>query len=731
MQRRSIRRTALACLCLLGLALTAGASPAGATPAITATHISSPADGSYLLGERTGPSTTVTITGTIRTSKAIGEEEPEIRCYSSSGYEEVAEIETADIEETATHEYRFTVEAEAEAIGEEPCAMRVVPEGYSGVALPPGTTTPFEGPRVAYSQFGLDPGAYGFELEDRTLSSLFELASAGQGGLSQLYMGGALLSSPTLSPSAPLWGSMGALPRNAATRAAIEVDRHNAYDTTAARELASLLSPANEPPAIEVTRKFDPATGLMTIVETEPLVECRGSVTAYPETKQSCEELVSAGVSLQRTWTPTDGGRLITMSDLWRSTDGAEHTISADYRQELAGDATSPGSYQFPGGPQPFAPTKTGESIELAAPGAILYREDGTAAEAPGGAHPVGAIVLASPPGEPATVTAGSAETKGASGLTTPYSLTVGQTTDATVTITYAEGYTQGEVCALAETVKSGCQPSVSITSPAGSATTASTSITVPGTASDAVSLSSLTVDGKLVTVSAGAWSTALTLVPGTNTITAVATNRAGLTRTVTATVTAPTPEEEATAKLKAEEEAIAKVKAEELAAEQTAQREAAARAKAAEAAAAKQRAEEGSAAAGGKGEPTAKGTAVAKAAGPAKLIKGNIVITLACSGPAGGSCSVRALLTSVERLRAGRVSALAASTRTITIASATSTIPAGASRTITLRPNATGRALLARFLTLPLHLAVLELGGAQPSTPVTAQNLTILARRH
>ena len=62
---------------------------------------------------------------------------------------------------------------------------------------------------------------------------------------------------------------------------------------------------------------------------------------------------------------------------------------------------------------------------------------------------------------------------------------------------------------------------------------------------------------------------------------------------------------------------------------------------------------------------------------------------------------------------------------KTVTVASLTLVIPAGQTVKVTLKPNATGRSLLARFHRLPVHLtAILE--GQSGRTTVIAQNLTI-----
>ena len=644
----------------------------GASAAITATHITAPTDGSYFLEDTAAPGPELKITGTV-----TGEgEDLELRCYASNG----ESTEVGEVEEEEIKNGKFSVEVLPEEIGEFPCVLRAVPTGDKA-SLAPGTATPFEGPRVTFSEFALtkDPSdslVDGFDIEARTLSTVYEIDAAGTCGLGPT----ALVSSPSLAEGEELFRCAGALYGQpaGASRADIQVDGRNAYDPYAADEIWSRVKPSNDPPATSVEQSFDKTTGLKSLKEKEPLVECSGSKSAYPETAESCKEFVSAGITLERTWTPSDDGRLISMSDVWQSTDGKAHTVSALYVQELGSDMASPGTYQLPGGSQAFATTTTGGTFSLnSAEGAILYRADGAGEEAIGSTHPVGAIIAGTSPSGPVLITAGSAETKGSDALQMPYSFEVPASGTHKLTMAFAEGYTQHEVCLLAEEAKSGCEPSVAISTPAAGSTSAAATVSVSGTAGDAVGLSSLTVDGTPVSVTGGTWTTTVPLALGANTITAIATNEAGLTRTATTSVTYAPP-------IEPHHET-----------------------------------------------PKQAPVTIAAKVGATKLGKGSVTLVIGCTGPAGTSCAVKVVLSTVEKLRGGHPSALAASahSRTVTIASATVTIPAGSRRTITIKLNATGRALLARFHRLPAHLAVMQTGSSGRESSVASQTLTIIAK--
>ncbi len=346
-----------------------------------------------------------------------------------------------------------------EEFGESPCILRAVPEN-TNTLLAPGAATEFEGVRVAYSEtFKHADSATGatteWDIVESTLSGVFEIDNAGQCGLGPTE----LLSDPGLAPSARLFrcgGSLYGLPPGG-TRSDIQVDGRNAYDAYAADALYNALKPAGAAPSSEFETTFNNKTGLTTIHEKDRLVECKGTTIAFPETRGSCEEFVGAGVTLERTWTPSAAGRLIQMDDTWASNDSKEHAVSALYQQEVESDLTSPGTFEFPDAAPAFAETKSGETFDLQTGATILYRQDGTATEAIGATHPVAGLILTSAPSEAVTATEGSAETAGSATLTLPYLLSVTPEKAGEVSISYAQGYTTGEVCSLAETAGSHC----------------------------------------------------------------------------------------------------------------------------------------------------------------------------------------------------------------------------------------------------------------------------------
>lgn len=110
------------------------------------------------------------------------------------------------------------------------------------------------------------------------------------------------------------------------------------------------------------------------------------------------------------------------------------------------------------------------------------------------------------------------------------------------LTVQDNDGNTSAE--AVVNFVISTAAPTLNITSPANNLITNSNKVTVAGNAaagSDAVTLAEVTVNGNVVTMTNGAFSTEVTLTEGSNTITIVAKDNIGKTTTVIRNVTLDT----------------------------------------------------------------------------------------------------------------------------------------------------------------------------------------------
>ena len=99
-------------------------------------------------------------------------------------------------------------------------------------------------------------------------------------------------------------------------------------------------------PHIAVT-SFESSNGLVTVHEVDPIVECSPEAI-FPPNTTTCKEFVSTGVQLERTWQTSNANHVAWMTDTWRSTDGAAHSLNALYDQETV-NGSKEGAYKFPG----------------------------------------------------------------------------------------------------------------------------------------------------------------------------------------------------------------------------------------------------------------------------------------------------------------------------------------------------------------------------------------------
>jgi hypothetical protein len=640
-------------LCSCVAALASLAAPGAASAIIPSSQIGVPTGTTFPLIE---PGKMITISGT-----AVGLSEVDINCYN---HNEEGGFRTV-IRKVPVTGGAFKAEVPLSNIYAALCQLRAVP-AEDEKNYPPGTTSAFEGPLIVASNYTPEE-TWGYFASSSTLAGTFFFESAGSYAVeSMLYSAAAhndeflFFGDADLRYDPPI-----------KTRAAIQVDGANAYVAESTRELENHFETETKSPvalagkpAITVTKSFDEATRQMSIHEEEPLVKCAPS-NEYPAKAASCKSWASTGVTLVRTLQSSNEDHLGWLTDTWRSTDGAAHTVNARYYTEMY-DHASGAMYEFPG-EAAFAATKSKETKTIpAGPGMIQFKSVPALADAGNGEDPQGALTFDAAPTEPVVFTTGSVEKENISVFEMPYTKSVpAGGSSSTLRMAFVQSFSLTEARALAEGVLASYYPSVAIASPANGSATSSPTVTVNGTASDSLALSSLTVNGAAVAVGAGgAWSAAVALKPGANTITATATNQSGLARSAAETVTY-TP-------------------------------------------------------------------SVAGKVGAPNGSSGRVTVKLACHGLAGSSCKVRLTLTTVEKLRHGRLTGLVAAhtkSKTVTVGSLVATIPAGSTRKVTIPLNGKGRKLLTRFHHLPAHLTA-TLEGPTGRASVFAQGITVRPSR-
>jgi hypothetical protein len=117
--------------------------------------------------------------------------------------------------------------------------------------------------------------------------------------------------------------------------------------------------------------------------------------------------------------------------------------------------------------------------------------------------------------------------------------------------------------------------------------------------------------------------------------------------------------------------------------------------------------------------------------------IRGNAVsVSVSCAGSAGAKCAVRLVLSLTERLQSGQIKGITASARakratvkTLTLGSATATIPAGHTQRVTVTLSAAGARMLSARHQLPATL-VISTGSGHAVTVLSRQRLTFRATR-
>jgi hypothetical protein len=624
----------------------------------------------------------IAVEGTTTASAAT---KLDIGCYGGEEAEEVAML----AEEVSVKSHKFSAEIARSTLPAYLCTLRAVPSEEAEELEEPALAQDFKGPLVATSSFALSSSA-GYEASSDALAGEFEFEGAEACGMeSFLYSPTSLLIGEELFSCAAYVEDRWEAPGEA-----LRVDGAYGYGPLAAAAVEEAIAPQAPlgVPKATVTKSFDEATGAIAIHEEDPIVKCEPESLPTP-TKASCTSFASTGVSLRRTWETSAGGQVARLTDQWSSTDGDAHALSFRYTVGLS-SAEEGGRYELPGSSE-FVATQSGESVTLP-PGAdtILYKSSaGEPEDETAGRLPQGAIVYDSAPSEPLGMVLGSEE-PGASEFELPYQRTIPAGGAATVRMTFIQTFAMPEARELAtealESYYPGDRPQVAIAAPASGATIAgeSPTVAVSGSATDAIALSSFTVDGHEVSVAAdGTWTTSVALVAGMNTITAAATNQTGATDSSSVTVdyvpTAPAAGGGTTGTTTGTTGTT------------------------------------GAATSGGGSGTTAStngsGTpastvpgAHATQVGSLSSARGEAALTLFCPETAATSCTVQLTLSTTEIKRDGRlvgVSAAERSTTPLAVGTARATIPAGHQSRIAIALNALGRRLLARFGRLPVRL--------------------------
>jgi len=689
-------RARLALLLIAASLLLTGALASAAEAVVTGSSITSTSPGGPILGLIARPleapaTQTLSVTGT---SNGVEAESVELGCFYKGEEGTLKETVLEELNGSAAvlkleSNGSFTTTGLASQVAlrslppDQPCTLRAVPVG----TLPTEPVAAFKGSEVGSAGF-LTKGAEATKLTDDELST-----TTLQGFWAWQSAGSCGPSSNVFEPSSfqraapPIFQCAATLSETTALKEpSIVVDGHNGYAVAAA---STIHAGAVGQPFLELTPPtptFEQATGALSQTETEPIVRCENAgaeAVDVPEpTSTECFQFASTGVELVRTVTTGEGGLHATVTDELKSTEASiPHTITMRYSEQQGGIESD---YKFPG-ESTFKPYNSGESppSSSSAPETLYFQADAKAAN-PESPHenPRGTITLSAAP----TVV----KFAGPNAFELVYSNQTVPTLGALVLVqVLSQALTQLGVEQLTNAAEAG--PTLNVSSPANGTTVSTPSVQISGTAAGPLGIASVTVNGSAISVSAGGtWSTSVPLSSGANTISAVATDNAGKTTSRSITVTY-TPKTETT---------VTETPAGKTPPAETPP-----------------------------GSPPVR--ARASLSGKVTGTGGKVAYTLACVGTAGERCNVKVTLYTVERLRAGKLLGLTASqkvrTKRIVLASGTLSIPAGLRVNVSVKLDATGRKLLARFGKVPARLStILSASAGAPAETVVAQNVTI-----
>jgi hypothetical protein len=494
---------------------------------VTHTQISSPGDPYYSIANQANATETRTVTGT---SDGTTGDVVDLRCYSNDTY--WWPDPGQDIPVQADGSFSGDVDLFDISNDGAGCTLRAVPDNTG-----PGDTSSFKGPRMLitywqgpesqtdqpvhgggtvkkdeYSDFeGTNGRWYLYELTD---DPLYEGAPTNP---ATLYNPTYYQSEYTIDSGADLRTSNQEGDANS-----LQVDGQNAYTL---QQLPRLDYDGGGPEGTTYPQgvsSFEASIaqddkGNVTISESYPLYRCADN-TVYPPTVASCPTVSSAGVRLDRKKVSSDGGATFAVSDTFVSTDGGQHSVRSDYRNESSTWYTNYIDYRMPG-------EETG-SVRLwgdvfqwqSAPGTMFWYDqaDNTSVGA-------GALTELQKP-EATTWNSYYEWYQRFEGTTVP----AGGSTTLDHIYQVAFHASDIEALAAAKTDPLGA-PQVAITSPADNTLTQQDAVLVTGTAADNVGVKSLTVNGTPTVVGGdGKWSQTVLLNEGENTITAVATDGSG-----------------------------------------------------------------------------------------------------------------------------------------------------------------------------------------------------------
>ena len=262
---------------------------------------------------------------------------------------------------------------------------------------------------------------------------------------------------------------------------------------------------------------LNPVNRDLTFSESSRFAKCAPDAATFKPTAGSCTSFADASVKVDRTVVADHGQKQTRISDHWSSTDGHSHLLSLQLRNNQSLQSSTNIGFKFPGQAD-YAKHVDGDTIGGPFPQvATAYIKDTTVGDGPPGQ---GAITWSRAPDSVVF-----AQSTHSDFFANHANLTVPATGTLDLQYAYSTAFTTAEVSSLAHEAEDRfSNPSVAFSSPANGSNTTSTKLTVKGTATDLVGVSSFTLNGASAALGAGgAFSASVKLKPGANTITGLA----------------------------------------------------------------------------------------------------------------------------------------------------------------------------------------------------------------
>jgi hypothetical protein len=543
---------------MLAVAPTAAEAAGGVSSSSISSWVSSepqtPANDPYLIYSDNPPSPTLTVSG--RATATSPSDAVDIDCfYGPETGPTIATLAT----NVPVNGGAFTASVSAVSFKKlvgHACRLRAMPHNGNDPE-----STAFTGPEIAVSEAesvviasGPNTGkSYDFFLNSVTLTGTTAWSAPGTPSPTPLNL--TACGGPNLAPidesfniGTPAIDCAGALMGDDSGawggRSEVQVDGRNAYDAASAQALFAATTPprAAHPtpasqdlagfPSLSTTAQWDPTSGLIASSDKESWVACNGPNAEVP-TFAICPNFTPTGVQLQRDISATDGGRVVTLTDTWFSTDNGPHTLDLLYDDSIGFRNSHQRGYVFPN-ENGFSTPAAGDLVPgpSGAPGSIVAHTNVAAMDGDPG-EGFGAITFSRapssfrfepfpPPAPPTTPPSFEFEEH--------HVLQIPAGGSTSLNYVYSVGYTQAAVTAMALAAQDRLQPlAVAVTAPANGAMTSTSPVTVIGTARAGSGISSLVIAGLTVPVAPdGTWSVNVPLNPGPNTLGLLATDAAG-----------------------------------------------------------------------------------------------------------------------------------------------------------------------------------------------------------